>query len=84
MNIDPSVSNREVLIRYLETSGVANQKEAAKLLREDDVLIARLKYDLEFHKNISSEVGKLNGCLIDQNEALYNQTFWQRLKGLFK
>lgn len=36
MNIDPSTPTREVLIRYLENSGVNQQKEAAELLRMDE------------------------------------------------
>lgn len=42
MKIDPSTPEREVLIRYLESSGVNQQKEAAAEMRKMQAEIDRL------------------------------------------
>lgn len=43
MQFDKNVTEREVLITYMEKSGVKIQKDAAKLLRDDDAMMTELQ-----------------------------------------
>lgn len=51
MKIDPSTPAREVLIRYLETSGVTQQKEAAAEMRKMEGENLELYNRGEYYKN---------------------------------
>lgn len=77
MNIDPSTPAREVLIRYLESSGVNQQKEAAAEMRkmEEELRqaafdIADIKKDYERKHQISVQLSIFNETLLIENSML--------------
>lgn len=58
MNIDANTPERDVLIAYLENSGVSQQKEAAKEMRKMEAEIEIKRQLIEDWRNASS-IGRI-------------------------
>lgn len=70
MQFDKNATEREVLISYMEQSGVTQQKQAAAIMREDEARISHLNDELSYHVKRCANVINFNGELLNKLEEL--------------
>lgn len=80
MNIDANTPERDVLIAYLENSGVSQQKEAAKAMREmqdENCQLGFKFYDADkaakHSHQMAIQLSMLNEVLLVENGMLKNR-----------